>query len=158
MPRAAYVLTTDTGRYTLKELGFINSFLKHGNATLALRENYSTSGMNENSINRKAHELLHKVKIASRIKELQEAQQIETGLTVQVVISGLLSEARNTESSPAARVQAWSLLGKHLGMFKETAPVHDTQTVNIRTLVVHMPSTEGRMIEGTAREVTDTDT
>lgn len=35
------------------------------------------------------------------------------------VLQGLLREAEDQGSTPAGRIRAWELIGKHLGMFRE---------------------------------------
>lgn len=41
------------------------------------------------------------------------------------VLQGLLREAEDQGSTPAGRIRAWELIGKHLGMFRERAGRED---------------------------------
>ena len=68
-----------------------------------------------------ASELMKRQDILERIAELDEERAERTLLTQDMVITGLLNEAKceGEGSSHSARVSAWAHLGKHLGMFKE---------------------------------------
>ena len=147
-------------RMTPKQERFCQLYVQIGNASEAYRQSYDCSRMKSETIHRCAHELLQNPKITARITQLRDLAQIASGVTVERVVQGLFSEATNQESPPSARVQAWSLLGKHLGMFRESTPDRDTTTIQIREVVVHMPALDGQpaMIEGECRDVTDTDT
>ena len=62
--------------------------------------------------------LLQNVTIQARIAELKDARSERTGVTLDDVVEGLLTEARRTGNPAGARVQAWGLLGKHVGAFE----------------------------------------
>lgn len=79
------------------------------------------AGYSEKTARQQASRLLSNVNIQMAIKEAQQERAKRTQVTQKMVIDGLLAEAKlNGEgSSHSARVSAWGLLGKHLGMFVE---------------------------------------
>jgi phage terminase small subunit len=68
-----------------------------------------------------ASRLLKNDSVKQRIAELQASRAERVEVTQDMVISGLLKEARfeGEGSSHSARITAWTNLGKHLGMFRE---------------------------------------
>jgi len=101
---------------TTQQQAFVDEYLVDNNATqAAIRAGYS-----ERTANVKASQLLAKVNIQKAVAEAQARRSQRTEVTQDVVIQGLLSEARNLSGSQAARVAAWAHLGKHLGMFDST--------------------------------------
>ena len=101
---------------------FVVEYLKTPeNATdAAIRAGYSPK-----TATAQASRLLTNVNVKKAIDEAQnetrERVKEEVGLTVDMVVQGLLKEARDHEdgSTQSARVSAWAHLGKHLGMFKD---------------------------------------
>jgi len=73
--------------------------------------------------------------VYAAIQKAQKKAEIRAEITQDDVIKGLHAEATNTAegSSASARVSAWNLLGKHLGMFKEK--IEHSGTVTLETLV-----------------------
>jgi hypothetical protein len=64
--------------------------------------------------------LLKNVAVQSALEERRRAAATAAALTPEMVIDGLLREARREKGgTPAARVKAWHLLGIHQGMFPE---------------------------------------
>ena len=59
--------------------------------------------------------------VAKAIAEAQEKLSNKAQVTVEMVVQGLLNEAKDLSegSTQSARVSAWAHLGKHLGMFKD---------------------------------------
>ena len=80
------------------------------------RAGYAAKG---NAAEAAASRLLSDVKVAARIAELQAERAARVQVTVDDVLRGLHEEAtfRGFGSTHGARVSAWGLLGKHLGMF-----------------------------------------
>ena len=102
---------------TAKQARFVDEYLIDLNATqAAIRAGYSDKFSNSN-----APKLLQNTAIAEAIKEAQAKLSEACLVSQKMVIDGLLVEARlNGEgSSHSARVSAWGLLGKHLGMFAD---------------------------------------
>lgn len=106
---------------TPKQKLFCKEYLVDLNATqAAIRAGYSAR-----TANRIAQENLTKPDISEAIQKAMAERSEKIGLTQVMVIDGLLKEARNEGkgSSHAARVQAWTALAKHLGMFNDKSEV-----------------------------------
>lgn len=102
---------------TPRQERFVAEYLVDLNATrAAIRAGYSPKTANKN-----AARLMVNDGVKAAIEAAQQARAERTELTQDVVVEGLLAEARlaGEGSSHSARVAAWTALGKHLGMFKE---------------------------------------
>ena len=79
------------------------------------------AGYSEKTARQQASRLLSNVNIQMAIKEAQAKLSESCLVTQKMVIEGLKAEATlsGEGSSHSARVSAWGLLGKHLGMFVE---------------------------------------
>ena len=102
---------------TPKQQRFVEEYLIDLNATqAAIRAGYS-----EKTAKEIGSENLTKPNIAKAITEAQEKLSNKAQVTVEMVVQGLLSEAKDLSegSTQSARVSAWAHLGKHLGMFKD---------------------------------------
>ena len=102
---------------TPKQQRFVEEYLIDLNATQsAIRAGYS-----EKTAKEIGSENLTKPNIAKAIQEAQESLSNKTQLTVDMIVNGLLNEAKDLSegSTQSARVSAWAHLGKHLGMFKD---------------------------------------
>lgn len=92
-------------KLSIKQEKFCNYYLECGNASEAYRRAYSCSNMKDESINRKAIELLNNGKIAARVKELQEEQKNKSDITKEKILEELSSIAF---SSIAAMHNSWT--------------------------------------------------
>ena len=102
---------------TPKQQRFVEEYLIDLNATqAAIRSGYS-----EKTAKEIGSENLTKPNIAKAIAEAQEKLSNKAQVTVEMVVQGLLNEAKDLSegSTQSARVSAWAHLGKHLGMFKD---------------------------------------
>jgi phage terminase small subunit len=102
---------------TPKQQRFVQEYLIDLNATqAAIRAGYSPK--TARSI---GDENLTKPDIAAAIAAAQDERRERVELTQDMVVEGLLVEAKLTGegSSHSARVAAWTQLGKHLGMFRD---------------------------------------
>ena len=102
---------------TPKQQRFVEEYLIDLNATqAAIRAGYS-----EKTAKEIGNENLTKPNIAKAIAEAQEKLSNKAQVTVEMVVQGLLNEAKDLSegSTQSARVSAWAHLGKHLGMFKD---------------------------------------
>ena len=102
---------------TPKQQRFVEEYLIDLNATqAAIRAGYS-----EKTAQEIGSENLSKPMVAKAIAEAQEKLSNKTQVTVEMVVQGLLNEAKDLSegSTQSARVAAWAHLGKHLGMFKD---------------------------------------
>ena len=102
---------------TPKQQRFVEEYLIDLNATqAAIRAGYS-----EKTAQEIGSENLSKPMVAKAIAEAQEKLSNKAQVTVEMVVQGLLNEAKDLSegSTQSARVAAWAHLGKHLGMFKD---------------------------------------
>ena len=102
---------------TDKQRRFIEEYLVDFNATqAAIRAGYS-----EDTARSIGSENLTKPDIASALAERAKSLTEEADVTTAMVIDGLLTEAKRTGrgASHAARVSAWTQLGKYLAMFTD---------------------------------------
>ena len=102
---------------TPKQQRFVEEYLIDLNATqAAIRSGYS-----EKTAKSIGQENLTKPDIQKAIEEAQEKLSNKAQVTVEMVVQGLLNEAKDLSegSTQSARVSAWAHLGKHLGMFKD---------------------------------------
>ena len=120
---------------------FVVEYLKTPeNATdAAIRAGYSPK-----TATAQASRLLTNVNVKKAIDEAQNETRKrvkeEVGLTVDMVVNGLLKEAQDYAegSTQSARVSAWAHLGKHLGMFVEQKKVDVTtngESINKPTVI-----------------------
>lgn len=80
-------------KLSVKQENFCNYYLECGNASEAYRRAYSCSNMKDESINRKAVELLNNGNIATRVRELQEEQKNKSDITKEKILGELSSIA-----------------------------------------------------------------
>jgi len=103
------------GKLTAKQQCFVEEYLIDLNATqAAIRAGYS-----ENSAQEQSSRLLSNVMVEEAVSKTIKKRSDKTGVTINQVVTGLLTEAQGgvDDSTPASRVSAWGLLGRHLGMF-----------------------------------------
>lgn len=98
-----------------KQQRFVEEYLIDFNATqAAMRAGYS-----QKTAHRIGAENLQKPAIQSAIKASKTQLSKKTGVTREMVVAGLLTEAKFYKDgcTHGARVKAWEVLGKHIGMF-----------------------------------------
>ncbi|TQE92917.1 MAG: terminase small subunit [Spiribacter salinus] len=96
------------------QAAFVEEYLIDLNATqAAIRAGYKNASY--------GRELRTKTHVKEAIARRRAKRQQRTEVTQDMVIEGLLKEARRDgeDSSHGARVGAWKALGKHVGMFVE---------------------------------------
>jgi phage terminase small subunit len=111
---------------TPKQERFVEEYLVDLNATqAAIRAGYSAK-----TAFTIGHENLRKPYIQEAIQKAKTKVSEKLEITVETVLLGLHKEATREEegSSHGARVAAYNLLGKHLGMFTEKVEI------NLKTL------------------------
>ena len=118
-------------KLTPKQERFVAEYLVELNAKKAAIQ----AGYSVKTADQQGYQLLQHPLVSEAIKNARTKLSIRTGLTQNDVIEGLKKEAQNEGegSSAAARVSAWNLLGKHLGMFKEK--IEHSGVVTLETLV-----------------------
>jgi hypothetical protein len=102
---------------TPRQRRFVDEYLVDLNATqAAIRAGYST-----HTAEQQGPRLLGNAEIAQAVGAAQQARSERVQITQDDVLRGLRHEATLTGegSSHAARVSAWGLIAKHLGMFVE---------------------------------------
>jgi phage terminase small subunit len=102
---------------TPRQRRFIDEYLLDLNATqAAIRAGYSARTANEQGAR-----LLTNASVASAIQAAQQARSERVQITQDDVVRGLHREATliGEGSSHAARVSAWGLIARHLGMLVE---------------------------------------
>lgn len=100
---------------TPKQQRFCQEYLIDLNGTAAARRaGYRGS---DNAVGVTAFDLLRNPKIQAEVKKLMVARAERNDVSQDTVLQGLMGIAQKSESD-AARVSAYGLLGKHLGMFR----------------------------------------
>jgi hypothetical protein len=110
-------LATAAGILTPKQRRFAEEYLVDLNATqAAIRAGYSAA-----TAGQIGYENLTKPEVQVAVWQAQAARSERVKITQDDVLRGLHREATlcGEGASHAARVSAWGLLGKHLGMFTE---------------------------------------
>ena len=108
---------------TPKQLRFCQEYVIDLNGSqAAIRAGYS-----EKTANRIANQNLSKPDIQENIQKAQIERADRLEITSDEVINGLRAIAVHG-TTDSARVRAYELLGKHLGMFTERLEVADKQT------------------------------
>lgn len=101
---------------TPKQERFVEEYLIDLNATqAAVRAGYANP-------NKQGPRLLVNDGVSSAIAKGRERQSKSSGVDAQIVIQGLLKEAKGdgvTDTTASARVSAWEKLGKHVGIFEK---------------------------------------
>ncbi len=96
-----------------------------------------------------ASRLLTNVDVQAELTRRQGAVSEQTELTRQEVIAGLRKEGNNPRAPSAARVSAWSWLGKHLAMFTDRVEEQDLTQLNVVLKIVKKrPDDAARTDEG----------
>ena len=130
---------------------FVEEYPKDLNAKqAAIRAGYSPR-----TAEQMGYQLLQKTSVSLTIQEAFQARSERTEITADMVVQGLLAEARDHDegSSHSARVAAWAHLGKHLGMFHEPERASE-QPVQITRVTVVVPATpKPPVVEGEAQIV-----
>jgi phage terminase small subunit len=106
---------------TPKQAAFVREYLVDLNATqAAIRAGYS-----EKTADQQASRLLTNVKVQEAVTKGREKLAHKVEVTTERVLGGLLAEA-TADDGPmckGARVKAWELLGKHLGLLTDRSKV-----------------------------------
>jgi phage terminase small subunit len=134
---------------TDKQKRFAEEYLVDLNATqAAIRAGYSAR--NADKI---GPELLGKTRVSEAIQSAQQARANRVELTQDAIIHGLWAEAKlqGEGSSPSARVRAWELLGKHLGLFKD----HVVHSGTVEQVVVYLPEKDQHAVDSEGQTAAD---
>lgn len=111
-------------KITPKQKRFVDEYLIDLNATqAAIRAGYKNGEI--------GRQLITKNYVLDAIKDAQAKLSERTLVTQEQVVKGLLKEAEyvGEGSSHSARVSAWGLIGKHLGMFVDKVESKNEHTI-----------------------------
>jgi phage terminase small subunit len=104
---------------------FCREYLVDLNATQAYIRTYPD--VSQKSAEASGPRLLGDVRVKERIAELKEEYRKNNEISVEWVLNGLKKEAlrEGEDATHSARVAAFNLLGKHLGMFEDRLKVEN---------------------------------
>jgi phage terminase small subunit len=97
-----------------KRAAFVREYLIDLNAAAAARR----AGYSAKTADRTGYDLLRIPEVAAAVEAGKAERAERASLSAEMVIDGLRSIAQG-EASDSARVRAYELLGKHLGMFTD---------------------------------------
>lgn len=100
---------------TIKQEKFCNKYLECGNASEAYRYAYDCSNMNDETVWKRACELLKNGDVPGRIKELRSVMQSKSDITKEGNLAILHSIMIDETESPSVRIKAIEVANKMLG-------------------------------------------
>lgn len=104
---------------------FARQYVIDHNATqAAIRAGYSKT-----SAYSQGHDLLKHPEVSALIAKLEANLASEMGITAHTVLQGIFDIADDSDSPTAARLKAWELLGKHLGLLVERVEHRGAQVI-----------------------------
>jgi phage terminase small subunit len=146
------------GELTRKQRRFVDEYLMDLNATqAAIRAGYST-----HTAEQQGARLLGNAKVSAAVQAAQNARSTRVRLTQDDVLRGLHREATWTGegASHSARVAAWGLIAKHLGMLERRQLDENGEPVARQLFTISIgngPSPMPLQIEGTAQSAVTVD-
>ena len=128
---------------TPKQERFCQLYIELGNASEAYRQSYDADSMNENTVNRKAKELLDNGKITARLELIRNEHSKRHNITVDSLLIEL-EEARkmaldlNIQEKPQVSAAVTATMGKAklLGLDKQVVELTGENTTNLNLRVV----------------------
>ena len=128
---------------TPKQERFCQLYIELGNASEAYRQSYDADSMNENTVNRKAKELLDNGKITARLELIRKEHSKRHNITVDSLLIEL-EEARkmaldlNIQEKPQVSAAVTATMGKAklLGLDKQVVELTGENTTNLNLKVV----------------------
>lgn len=121
---------SDNQKLTLKQEAFARFYLECGNASEAYRRAYDAENMQEQTIWRKAVEVLQNGKVAARLEQLQQAARERHEITIDT-ITKMLKEDRELareQGQPSAAVSAVMGLAKIHGLVVDKSSTENKNT------------------------------
>lgn len=122
-------MATERRKLTPKQAAFVREYLIDLNATQAAkRAGYSPATSNEQGAR-----LLANASVKAAIEAAQNVRASKVELTAEMVLAGLLKEATRQDGTETqgAKVRAWELLGKHLGMMTDRSKMEVTGDLSL---------------------------
>src|SRR5687768_1935266 len=101
---------------TPKQAAFARAYLEHGNASDAYRACYNVQNMNDASVNRLAHDVVHNPKVQAELDKLRAASIKKTSTTIETLVleqdqaMQLALETRNATAYASASMNKAKLL------------------------------------------------
>jgi phage terminase small subunit len=110
---------------TPKQAAFARAYLEHGNASLAYRLSYKAEGMNDNTIKRMAHDVLHNAKVQKEIERIQQQTRNKAATTIADIVAEqeIAMEMARESGNAVAYASASMNKAKLLGMLVDRAEV-----------------------------------
>jgi phage terminase small subunit len=110
---------------TPKQAAFARAYLEHGNASLAYKMCYKAEGMNDASVNRMAHDVLHNPKVKAEIEKIQAQALKKTSTTLEDLVAELDKAAQLAQQTSNATAYATAIMhkAKLLGLVTDKAEV-----------------------------------
>lgn len=114
---------------TPKQAAFARAYLEHGNASLAYKLTYNAQNMNEASIGRMAHDVLHNPKVQKELERLRAPSLKKASKTLDDFVADLeeACEIAKQTGNAAALTQARMAQAKLLGLVTDKAEVRTGQ-------------------------------
>ena len=109
-----------------KRAAFVREYLIDLNATQAAKR----AGYSDRTAYSQGQRLLKDAEIQAAVETAQANRAQSTGISAQMVLEGLRGIAEG-EASDSARVRAYELLGKHLGMFTDRVEHSGGMTIEV---------------------------
>lgn len=128
------------GRAKINEYGvtdqqekFARAVVETGNNSESYRRSYNTKNMNENSISRKAHELMQNVKVAARIDALRQVHAKRHNVTVDSLVAELeqIKQIALAAETPQTSAAVSAVMGKAKLTGLDKQVVEMTGVVNV---------------------------
>lgn len=129
---------------TPKQESFCQLYIELGNASEAYRQSYDADSMNENTVNRKAKELLDNGKITARLDQIRKEHSKRHNITVDTLLVEL-EEARKAafegeRPQVSAAVAATMGKAKLLGFDKQVVELSGKDGKPIETINKNIPT------------------
>jgi len=110
---------------TIKQEKFCTVYIETGNASEAYRQAYNSSNMKNETINRKAHEVLENGNVTARLNELKEKHAKRHEITVDTLLAEL--EENRQAALSAMVVQSSAATAATMGKAKLLGLLIDKQ-------------------------------
>lgn len=109
----------------VQQENFCQEYVTSPNSSDAYRASYNVETMQASSIHNAAHQLFKNPKIASRIAALQAAGLKRNNISMDWVISHLISDYLHAKEKDnhASSAKLLEMLGRHFGAFKEKSEI-----------------------------------
>ncbi|MEB5475970.1 terminase small subunit [Acinetobacter pollinis] len=105
-------------KLTPKQEQFCQLYIELGNASEAYRQAYDADSMSENTVNRKAKEVLDNGKITARLEKIRKRHQSRHDVTVDTLLAELEEARRAAKGDGTRRPQANVMLSATMGKAK----------------------------------------